>query len=350
MLLGGVFLVVMVIGAVATGSVSVPIGDAALSIGHNITYRSAEFIGRLGFDSMPYLSTTAEPVNDMIVWQLRVPRTLAAIVVGGSLGLAGAVLQAMVRNPLADPFILGVSSGASFAAVLAMASSSALWLRSFGVPSAAFIGAIVTLGVVLLFAQRGGALTGSRIVLAGVGVGQIAAAGTALVQLHAEPAEVRGMLFWLMGSVAGTDHLGALTIPIAVALICLVLLLGQSRSLNALSMGDDDAIALGVDVHRFRIQLIVIVAVLTGSAVSVAGGVGFVGLMVPHVARFLIGADYRRLLPVAALLGAGFLVLVDTLARSIDPPNEYPLTIFTAVFGGPFFLWLLRRSRTGGAV
>lgn len=345
----GVF-VLAVVGAVSIGSVTVPFSEVVASLGHHLTYAIADGFARLGIRDVPYLTATADSTTDMIVWQLRAPRTIAAIIVGAALAVTGAALQAMVRNPLADPYVLGVSSGASLAAALVMSSATASWMHSARVPFAAFVGAMITLGVVLAFAQRQGTFTGARIVLAGVAVGQVASAATTLVQLHSAPAELRGMLFWMVGSVAGVDAFSKIWIPVVVAVVCIALILTRGRGLNAMSMGDDDAIALGVNVHAFRLMIIVLVAVLTGVSVAMAGGVGFVGLMIPHAARFLVGADYRRLMPVAALLGAGFLVFVDTVARSVDPPNEYPLTIFTAACGGPFFLWLLRRSRTGGAV
>ncbi|GAA1479858.1 iron chelate uptake ABC transporter family permease subunit [Gordonia sinesedis] len=338
-----------VIGGIGLGSSTVPVTDVLASLGHHLTSGVADILGRIGIH-LPSVVAPPDSLSDMIVWRLRVPRTLAAAIVGVALGLAGTVLQAMVRNPLADPYVLGVSSGASLTAALVMSSASAVWIRNAGVPSAAFVGALGALLLVLVFAHRRGTFTGSRIVLAGVGVGQVAAAATALVQLHAEPAEIRGMLFWMMGSVAGVDALAPLLVPAIGVTACAAVLFGSTRSLNALALGDDDAVALGVHVNAFRVQMIVIAAVLTGMAVSVAGGVGFVGLMAPHVARFLVGADHRRVLPVAAVLSAGFVVLVDTVARTVDAPNEYPLTIITAAVGGPFFLWLLRRSRTGGAV
>lgn len=331
--LGGIALVLACLAGVTVGSVHVPV----VAVWDTLRFH------------LLHVGPPPDALPGMIVWQLRIPRVAAAIVVGAALSMAGAVLQGMVRNPLADPFVIGVSSGAGLAAVAVMSSASALWIRNLGVPVAGFVGAMATLVLVLIFAQHRGRFTGARIVLAGVAVGQVASAATSLIQLHSEPAEIRGILFWMMGSVAGAD-LGALRLPAAAALACMVWLLVQARGLNALSMGDDDAVALGVDVNRLRLQLIVIVAVLTGLSVSIAGGVGFVGLIIPHIARFATGADYRRLLPVSALLGAVFLVLIDLAARALDSPNEYPLTIFTAALGGPFFLWLLKRSRSGGTV
>ncbi|MFR9749920.1 FecCD family ABC transporter permease [Nocardia sp. 004] len=326
-------LVLACLAGVSLGSVTVPVAEVWAAVRFN------------GFGIGP----APDALHGMIVWQLRVPRVLAAVLVGAALSVAGAVLQGMVRNPLADPFVLGVSSGAALAAVAVMSSVSALWIRDLGVPVAGFAGAMAALLLVLLFAHHNGQFTGPRIVLAGVAVGQVATAATSLIQLRSEPAEVRGILFWMMGSVAGAE-LGALALPAVLVAACLGWLLSQGRGLNALSMGDDDAVALGVEVNRLRVQLIVIVAMLTGLSVSIAGGVGFVGLIIPHLARFAAGSDYRRLLPAAAVFGASFLVLIDVAARAIDIPNEYPLTIFTAALGGPFFLWLLKRSRSGGTV
>lgn len=323
-----VLLALAALAGICLGSISVPLDQVWAVLRYKV----------LGIGPEP------DQLYQMVVWKLRFPRVVYAALVGAALALAGAVLQGMIRNPLADPYVIGVSSGASLAAVIAMSSSSAPILRAVGVPAAAFSGAMITLIIVLLFAHRSGQFTGTRILLAGVAVGQVALAGTSLVQLHSEPAEVRGILFWMMGSVAGAEF-GKLAVPAIAVIGCALWLTFQGRNLNALAMGDDDAIALGVNVNRLRILLIVVVAILTGVAVSMAGGVGFVGLMIPHIARFLVGADYRRLLPVAALFGAAFLVLIDLVARGIDPPNEYPLTIFTAAIGGPFFLWLLKTSR-----
>ncbi|WP_196812178.1 iron ABC transporter permease [Nocardia sp. CNY236] len=335
-------------GILTVGALTVALAClAAIALG-SVPVALSEVWATIRFHAL-HLGPEPDPLSAMIVWQLRLPRVLAAMVVGAALSVAGAVLQGMVRNPLADPFVLGVSSGAALAAVAVMSSASALWIRNLGVPVAGFVGASAALLLVLLFAHHNGQFTGPRIVLAGVAVGQVAAAATSLIQLRSEPAEIRGILFWMMGSVADARP-GALALPAALAVACLGWLLMQGRGLNALSMGDDDAVALGIDVHRLRLKLIVIVAVLTGLSVSIAGGVGFVGLIIPHLARFAAGADYRRLLPAAAVFGAAFLIVIDLAARAIDTPNEYPLTIFTAALGGPFFLWLLKRSRSGGAV
>jgi iron complex transport system permease protein len=280
-------------------------------------------------------------LDDQIVWEIRTPRVLLAAVVGAALSAGGAVLQALVRNPLADPYVLGISSGSSLGAVAVMGLGIGAGL---GVAGGAFAGAVAATAAVFVLAQRGGRLADTRLVLAGVAVGYLAMAGTSLVQLSVDPSSLRGILFWLMGSVAGAEW-PDLGLPAAVMLVCTVWMLLQARNLNALSIGDENAAALGVDVRTLRIALLLMSSLLTATTVSVAGAVGFVGLMVPHAVRLVVGADHRRLLPLSLLTGAVFLVLVDLTTRVVDRPNEYPITVFTAAIGAPFFLWLLRRDR-----
>ena len=291
-------------------------------------------------------TSNLNPLNDEIIWTIRTPRVLLAAVVGAGLSIAGTSLQALVRNPLADPYILGVAAGASVGAALVLAYGSGATF-GLGVSGAAFAGALISLVLVFLLAQRSGGLGGTRLVLAGVALGYLCTAVTSYVQLQATQSEVVGIMFWLMGSVAGATW-GSLGIPAAAIVVCSIWLLLQARNLNALMSGDDAAAGLGVDVHRLRIGLLFVSSLLTATVVAVAGGVGFVGLMIPHMARFLVGGDHRRVLPVSALMGALFLVVVDIGARTVDKPNDLPLGIFTAAVGVPFFLWLLRR-RPGGA-
>ena len=320
-----VALVAAMTASICLGTVTVPLAEVRSVIGY-------------------HLAGGAEPssLSDQIIWTIRVPRVLLASVVGAALSIAGVALQALVRNPLADPYVLGVSSGASLGAVLVMGAG----LAGVTTTAGAFAGATTTLLTVFVLAQRSGRLTDSRLVLAGVAVSYLAMAGTSLLQLRAEPTQVRGILFWLMGSVAGADW-SKLGLPAAVMAVAAGYLVLQGRALNALAVGDDDAAALGVDVHRLRIILLLASSLLTATAVAVAGGVGFVGLMVPHAARLVVGSDHRKLLPVATLAGAVFLVLVDLATRTVDRPNEYPITVFTAALGAPFFLWLLRTARGG---
>ncbi|GAA2830103.1 FecCD family ABC transporter permease [Kribbella solani] len=318
-----VLLVVVVTASISIGTVALPVDQVWSVIWYHVSGRG----------------TPPEPLTEQIIWSIRVPRVLLAAIVGAALSVAGVALQALIRNPLADPYVLGISSGASLGAVLVMGAGLAGLTTSAG----AFIGASVSLLAVFLLAQRSGRLADTRLILAGVAVSYLAMAGTSLVQLRAEPTQVRGILFWLMGSVAGADW-SDLGLPVLVMVAAAAYLMLQGRGLNALAVGDDDASALGVDIHRLRIVLLLVSSLLTATAVAVAGGVGFVGLMVPHAARLVVGADHRKLLPVATLGGAVFLVLVDLATRTVDRPNEYPITVFTAALGAPFFLWLLRRG------
>ncbi|WP_246842783.1 iron ABC transporter permease [Allokutzneria sp. NRRL B-24872] len=322
-----VLLVVVMIVATTIGSVSIPLGDAWAVITGHLTGNTA------GLD----------PVSDQILWQYRVPRVVLAALCGAGLSVAGVVLQALVANPLADPYVLGISSGASVGAVLVLTAG----VGTLGVSSAAFLGAAASVAVVFALGQQRGRLVPTRLVLVGVAVGYVLSALTSYIQLRANPNELKSVMFWLLGSVAGArwEQLGLVS---AVVLITVASLMLYGRRLNALVTGEESATSLGVDVRRARVGLLLTSSLLTGTLIAVAGGVGFVGLMIPHLVRLLVGADHRRVLPLAALGGALYLVLVDLLARTVDSPNELPLGIFTAAFGAPFFLWLLRRGRALG--
>ncbi|MFI9722200.1 FecCD family ABC transporter permease [Streptomyces sp. NPDC052396] len=282
--------------------------------------------------------------QDLIVWRLRVPRALLAAVVGAGLGLVGTAVQALVRNPLADPYLLGISSGASLGAVSAIVlgagTGGALGL---GLSSAAFAGALASFALVWAVARRGGGFSPLRLVLAGVGIGQFLSGFTHYLVLQAgDDQQTHGVLFWLMGSLGGAQW-STLTAPAVTVALGLVLLTARARALNALLMGDETAAGLGVDVARLRRELFVVTSVLTGVLVSVSGAIGFVGLMVPHVCRMVVGGDHRRLLPLSALFGAVLLVVVDLIARTALPDQELPVGVVTALVGAPALLYLLDR-------
>ncbi|QKG27339.1 Fe+3/siderophore ABC transporter permease [Actinomadura verrucosospora] len=321
-------LAAVAVAGVTIGSVDLPPGAVWQVIGSHLTG-----------------AASPDPLRDQVIWEIRTPRVLVAALVGAGLSVAGVALQALVRNPLADPYVLGVSAGASLGAVLVV-SFGATAFGGLGVTGAAFATALVSVLAVYALAQRGGRLLDSRLVLAGVAVGYLCSAATSFVQLRLDPSELQGLMFWLMGSVAGAAW-SDLGVPAAVIAACTLFLLPRGRSMNALLAGDDAAAGLGTSVPALRIALLAVASLLTATSVSVVGGIGFVGLMVPHAARFLVGADHRRVLPVAALGGAVFLVAVDIAARTADRPNELPIGIFTTGLGVPFFLWLLRR-RAGG--
>jgi iron complex transport system permease protein len=280
-----------------------------------------------------------------IVWKIRMPRVLCAAAIGTALAMAGSAYQALFRNPLAAPDLLGVSAGAALGAVAAIvAGFSVLLIQAF-----AFLGglAAVTLVVLIAAATRGHdpALT---LVLAGVALGALLGAGVALLKVLADPYnQLPAITFWLLGSLTGATlaDLRAALPPVAAALAVLWLLRWR---INVLALGEEEARALGVAPGRLRLAVIAAATLATAAAVALAGIVGWVGLLVPHAARLLVGPDFRRLLPVAAAGGAAFLVLADTLARSLAA-IEVPLGVVTAVAGAPVFLWLLSRSARGWA-
>ncbi|WP_327134670.1 iron ABC transporter permease [Streptomyces sp. NBC_01343] len=287
-----------------------------------------------------------------IVWDVRMPRVLLGAVVGAGLAVAGTVLQALVRNQLADPFLLGASSGASLGAVLVIVFGTAAagtagalgGTGALGVPAAAFAGSMGALVAVYAMARRGAALTAGRLILAGVAVQYILSALTSLVLvLAAHPDQIRSVLFWTLGGLGGARW-DELALPAAALLFGTALLIALARPLDLLLAGEEGARTLGLDTGRFRAAVFVLTSLVIGVLVAYSGAIGFVGLMVPHAARMAVGAGHRALLPVAALGGAVFLTLADLVARTAAAPEEIPVGVVTALVGGPFFLWMLRRS------
>ena len=287
------------------------------------------------------LGTTPLPaLRDGIVWQLRLPRVLTAAAVGAGLAVAGAVMQALTRNPLADPYLLGLSSGASLGAVAVLLLGAAVVL-----PLAAFLGALAALAATLALAGSLGNLTPTRMVLAGLAVSQLCAAATSfLIFWSATGDSYREILGWLMGSLGGATWTSVAIAGPAVVVLGTALV-GSGATLDAFAFGDTAAAALGVDVGRTRWALLTGVALLTGALVSVSGSIGFVGLVLPHAVRLVAGARHRRLLPLALLVGAAFLVLADAAARTVFAPRELPVGILTAFLGAPVFALLLWRQR-----
>lgn len=323
----------LVVVSGAVGSVQVGLREAGqIVLGHLVP-------------GMPWMSDgSLSQLQDQAVWQFRLPRALLAGVAGAGLSLAGALMQVTVRNPLAEPYILGVSSGASVGAVAVIVFGSAA-IGGLSLNLAAFAGALATCVAVAVLARKDGTLSPTRMILAGVALGSLLSAVTSYLTITTDAHNVVSVLFFVLGSVSAAT-MGSLAGP-AIALVIACLGAGLwSRSLNALMTGDESAISLGVNADRLRGLLLVLASLLAGTVVSVAGGIGFVGLVVPHVARILVGADHRRMLPVTVLGGAVFLMCADLLARTVAQPTEIPLGILTAFVGAPFFLWLMRR---GGA-
>lgn len=324
-----VLAVLVLVVSAATGPVAVsPLDAAKIMIGHLIP-------------GMPWMTDgTLTPLQDQAVWQFRVPRSLLAALSGAGLALAGAMMQAVVRNPLAEPYILGVSSGASVGAVLVIISGGATFL-GLSMSGAAFVGAMVACLLVAMLARIRGELSPTRMILAGVALGALLSAVTSYLTLTTDAQNVVSVMFFLLGSVSAADMSTLLIPAVALAIACIAVF-GLSRSMNALLAGDESAMAVGVRTTRVRGVLLVLASLLTGAIVAVSGGIGFVGLVVPHMARLLVGSDHRRMLPITILGGALFLMVADLLARTVAMPTEIPLGILTAFVGAPFFLWLMR--------
>ena len=286
-------------------------------------------------------STPLSELRDGIVWELRMPRVLTAAAVGAGLAVSGAVMQALTRNPLADPYLLGLSSGASLGAVTVLLLGAAVVL-----PLAAFVGALLALGLTLALASSLGRITPSRTVLAGVAVSALASALTSLVIFWWVTGDsYREILNWLLGSLAGARW-PAVAITFSAILVAGVPILLSGRILDSFAFGDTSAAALGVNVQGVRWSLLAVTALLTGAMVSVSGSIGFVGLILPHAVRLLVGPRHRVLLPLVALVGAIFLIWADTAARALFDPRELPVGILTAIIGAPVFAFLLAKRRS----
>jgi iron complex transport system permease protein len=278
-----------------------------------------------------------------IVLELRLPRALLAVLVGGGLALAGAVFQAMLRNPLAEPYILGISGGAAVGAVSVLALGLTT-VGSWALPLASFAGALAAIVLVFGVARRADRSMDVRVLLlSGVVVGAFFSAVIALILSLSEASVVRSAVLWMMGSLAAAEWrsvlvVGGYTLPAAL------LLLGLARPLNLLSLGEETATVLGADVERVKVYAFGIASLLTAAGVGVAGVIGFVGLVVPHGVRLVTGSDHRSLLPLSFLAGGAFLALADVVARTVVAPGELPIGVITAFVGVPLFLVLLRRS------
>lgn len=324
----GILLAVILSGSIGAVGVT-PIQAAQLVLGHLLP-------------GMPWMSDgSLTPLQDQAVWQFRLPRALLAGLAGAGLALAGALMQVTVRNALAEPYILGVSSGASVGAVLVIVLGSAA-LGGLSLNIAAFVGALLACVCVAALARKDGELSPTRMILAGVALGTLFSAITSYLTISTDAQNVVSVLFFLLGSVSAATMPSLIGPAIALAISCAAAAV-LARPLNALMTGDESAASLGIQPARLRGLLLVIASLLTGCVVSVAGGIGFVGLVIPHVARIAVGADHRRMLPVTVLGGAFFLMTADLLARTVAAPTEIPLGILTAFVGAPFFLWLMRR-------
>lgn len=281
------------------------------------------------------------PAEREILFFIRLPRVIVAALMGIALGASGAVLQAILRNPLADPYILGISSGAALTATLGLLSGG-LIAGKFGIPVSALIGASFVSIVVGAFGWRRGGIWPERLLLAGVGLGFLFHALLMLLISVSSDEAVRRTIFWIFGDLSVADWS---VIPYGSALVIAGLLLSifRSKALNALMLGDELAHSLGFSVHKERLMLFISVVTMTAASVSLGGTVGFIGLLIPHVVRFFVGVDNRTLIPVSAVCGGAFLCMADMIGRTVFSPMEIPSGIITALIGSPYFLYLLRK-------
>ncbi|WP_374203185.1 FecCD family ABC transporter permease [Streptomyces sp. ST2-7A] len=277
---------------------------------------------------------------DALIWESRFPRVLLAAAIGAALAVSGAVLQAVTRNPLADPYLLGVSAGASTGAVAVLLLGIG---GSISLSTGAFLGGLVSFGVLLLLLGGGRVATPSRVVLTGVVVAQFFTAVTSVILMVSGDANsTRGFTYWLLGTLAGARWEGV-TVTVVIILAGLIAIQFFAPALDAFTFGWDSAAALGINVTAARIWLLVLTAVITSAAVAASGAIGFIGLLVPHAVRILASPTHRSLLPLSAIVGAIFLIWVDTFARTAFSPHELPAGVITALLGAPAFALILKR-------
>lgn len=285
-----------------------------------------------------------QPVDENVILILRLPRVCLGMVVGASLAVCGVTMQALVRNNLADPFILGVSSGAAAFATLGMLFGTFSFLGTYSLSISAFIGAAVTIIFVYVLSRVRGRISITQLLLSGVAISMIMDGVTSIIKLGAPNAlGLHNAEFWMSGSLASAKW-AYLKLPLIVLILCMAFLLLNYRGLNILLLGDESAGALGVNVKLLQKELILVASLMAGVTIAVSGSIGFVGLMTPHFTRLLVGGDHRRVLPISALLGGILVVWVDAVARIVIAPEELPVGILTAIIGGPIFIIMLKRN------
>jgi iron complex transport system permease protein len=292
------------------------------------------------WSALTFTKSGNEDVARAIIWDIRFPRILMGLFVGASLAITGAALQALVRNPLADPYVLGISSGAAFGATIGLALGLGSIVGGLGLPLCAFIGGGLSIVLVYGVAASQGQLPMHKLLLAGVIVNAVCSALMMFATSILNPASLYRVVLWLMGTLSAPSIPALIGIG-ASLMLAVVLLLRESQALNLLAVGEDAARSSGVDSDRVQRIVFLVSAVLTGAVVSVSGMIGFVGMVVPHLVRILCGADHRLLLPVSALGGGILLMVADTVARTVVAPAEIPVGVITALIGGPFFIYLL---------
>jgi iron complex transport system permease protein len=318
---------------VAIMLISILLGSARIDPFHSL---------RILFRSLTGIKGTENETEQTIILSIRFPRVLLAGLVGAGLSVSGAVFQALLRNPLADPYILGVSSGAAVGAIIAILTG--LSALSLGIPLASSIGALLTILTVFYFGRQEGKIHPNTLLLAGVITGSFLSAIIMFFISVSQREELHTIIFWLMGDFSLSNY-EAIRITFPYLFLGVLLLYLRSRQLNLILLGEENAVQLGVNVERLKWTSYFLASLITAASVSVCGLIGFVGLIVPHSVRLLFGPDHRLLLPASALVGASFLIASDTIARTLFAPVELPVGVVTAAFGGTFFIYLLRTRK-----
>ena len=313
-----------------------------------ITALAAALIGAFPIPALSLLQANLTPQEQAVLNSIRLPRVLLAVIVGAALAVSGAALQGLFRNPLADPGLIGISSGAALAVALMIVIIGPLpgILGLYGLSIAAFMGGLLTSIVIFRFAGLTGASSVTYILLAGIAINALASAGTGFLAYLSDDQELRSLTFWTMGSLGGALWPGVL-ICVSLVIPATFVLYRNAQRLNILLLGESEARHLGVDSERLKRNIIICTAISVGAAVAVSGIIGFVGLVIPHLIRLTLGPDHRLLIPASALLGAIILIIADTVSRTLLAPAEIPVGIFTSLIGGPFFLWLLIKQYSG---
>ena len=326
-------LIIVCIVAIGLGAVKVPFDRVVKIILSNIGFKFEKDWSIVEYN---------------IVMYLRLPRILLGALVGGSLAIIGVVMQALIRNKLADPFILGVSSGASVFATLGMLFGTFSVFGVYSLPLSAFIGSAITITFVYTISRNRGKIEITQLLLSGVAVSMMMEGVTRFIVLSAPNAlGLHNATFWMSGSLASAKW-SYLMLPAVILLICLIILMINYRSLNILLFGEETATTLGISVTKIQKLLIFIASLMSGVVISVSGTIGFVGLMVPHFSRMIIGSNHKKVLPFSLIIGAVLVVFVDIIARVAIAPEELPVGILTAIIGGPIFIYLLRKENRKG--
>ncbi|MGM0215735.1 FecCD family ABC transporter permease [Enterococcus sp. AZ109] len=330
----------LILSLVATFSLVFATGLGAVNVPANITLDVV--LNRI---TQGFYPTSGTLLQQNIVWNLRLPRVLLGFVVGASLAIAGVAMQALVRNQLADPFLLGVSSGAEMFGTFGMLFGVFGFLGTYSLSLSAFLGATFSLLLVYMLSRVHNKIVVTQLLLSGVVVAMIFQGITRVIVLSAPNAlGLHNAEFWMSGSLANTKW-NFLGLPTIMMLICGVFLSVNYRKLNLLVMGEETAATLGISVRTFQKILLIVTSLLAGTTIAVSGTIGFIGLICPHFARLLVGGDHRKVLPIASLIGGILVVWTDVVARTVLAPEELPLGILTSILGGPFFILLLKKNR-----